>query len=322
MVKTKTVLQFPAESIADINAVKGLIRVLGLGRSSIVIRFGDEITESMAKKAFPGFRVTGKKIKACLQTGFNTEGRDRLSGTGGVIFNYVPYKFFALSPSAYSSKKRNALREILKTGKRKVICVSCTNRNEVWTVLQAVRQIPFSKKPLLIFALRRPDRKLALLLKSKGIRAIDRHSIHQSLREFPRAEAVVLNTTGEFFEFLRAADLAVIGHDRNLFEPAYLRVPILYFGTPLGMTRKEEAMAGIFGLIWRKNRLAKKFLDRNGGAKRIDPAKFSRQIEETLESPAPFVLGGRKAIREFEAEMIPAARNRAVKILRKALKGF
>lgn len=320
LLKKGAVLAFSAEAVADLNTIKGLIRILGLDRRFVVIRFGEEVNRSMAQNAFPGFRFVEKFLSHHLRIGFNTEGPGRLGGDRRVIFNYTPHKFFSLSLASYSTKKRAAVRAAMRVGRgRKIMCVSCTGREEVLFVLRAVQGLRFSEKPILIFGLRRPDRGLAAELRDKGFKALDRHLKGRNLAGFSRADAVILNTTGEFFEFLRAADLAVIGHDRNLFEPAYLRVPILYFGAPLGMTRKEEEMAGIFGLIWRKNRLAKKFLDRNGGAKRIYPAKFSRQIEETLQNPAPFVRGGRKAIREFEEEMIPAARKRASWVLAKAL---
>jgi 3-deoxy-D-manno-octulosonic-acid transferase len=102
---------------------------------------------------------------------------------------------------------------------------------------------------------------------------------------------VVVNTQGELLPFMAAADMAIVGFDRNLFEPASQGLPVLYFGGPC-----------------RSNKTAMRLLTETGGAREIAPGRFLHQIEDILADPSSMIAGAEVAIRRFKQEVIPSVR--------------
>lgn len=102
-------------------------------------------------------------------------------------------------------------------------------------------------------------------------------------------DVVVLNTTGELFWLLGAADLAIVGMDRNVFEPASQGIPTLYFDGP-----------------WANKRTELDLLVANGAAHAVEAHRLAHQITEAL--------GGRlepggteEARRALEDDILPPA---------------
>ncbi len=310
---------FRVESVADLNTAKGFIEVLGIKRKHVVISYGAEATRMMAQAVFKGCSLTTSRrvLSHYFPVKFDTEGRTRLMEKN-LIVNYDPYKY-CLS-ARISSKEKIALRRAMRIKKsRKVIAASCSTRDEVDAILKAYRNLNLSERPLLIFGLRRADAFLSGSLNRRGFRTHDRRFLKQDLSYFGRSDIVVLNTMGELFKFLGIADLAIVGHDRNIFEPALLGVPILYFGSPLNMSQNDKQMASLFGLFWRKNSTAKSLLDRTGGARRIDLTSFHHQITNMLRFPDRVIRGTRKAVRLFHRQVIPSNRLRGARLLVSAM---
>ena len=316
LIRKKNVkLFFRVESIADINTVRGFLEVLGIQREHVVISYSSEVTGTMTKAAFRGCAVIKGRVIGSnyFPIAFDTEGGFRLSEKR-LIVNYVPFKY--CHSVRVSSKERACLRKAMRIkNDRKIIVVSCSTREEANVVLKACEGLTFFQKPLIILGLRKPDISFVRFLKRVGLRAHDRRDPKKSLVRFGNSDVVVLNTVGELFDFLKAANLAIVGHDRNLFEPALLGVPILYFGRPLSMNKTERKLARLFKLYWRKNRMAKRLLDEFGGATPIRRATFSRQIDSVLRNPESMIRGTRKAVRAFRHRVLPASRLRAASVL-------
>ena len=320
LLKKRLKLFFKIESVADLNAVRGFISALGIKKQNVAIQIGSEITEKNVKKIFRGCAFTRVRPlpKNWIPVRFDTEGPVRLASDGGLVVNYVPYKYFV--PVKPSKNERIRLREAMRVEKgRKVILVSCSSRDEVSAVVEAWKRLEFSEKPLLIIGMRKQDFSLAGFLTGKGYKTHDRRSPRQTLSRFGKSDVVILNTMGELFEFTRAADLAIVGHDRNIFEPALLGVPVLYFERPLKLNGDEKKLARVFRLFWRKNLVAKELADKFNAAAPIKQAFFYGQIRATLRKPAAMIQGGRRAVRVFRRRVIPAARRLTVLELAKAV---
>ncbi len=313
--ETNTKLFFRVECVAELNAVRGFMGVLGIRRQHAVVSYGLEAPEKLTKAMFKGCLLTKSRTLSpnWFSVKFDTEGKTRLAERG-LIVNYDPYKYY--HPTRVSSKERVRLRRAMRIKKdRKVIVVSCSTRDEVEVVLKAYKRLGSLDNPLLIVGLRRLDLSLPGFLSRRGFRTHDRRSLKQALSCCGGSDIVVLNTMGELFNFLKVADLAIVGHDRNIFEPALLDVPILYFSRPLSMNERERELARWFNLFWRKNRTAKKMLDKFGGAARIRRPAFHRQIDHALRYPGPMIRGARRAVRVFRDQIIPASGSGAASAL-------
>jgi len=103
-------------------------------------------------------------------------------------------------------------------------------------------------------------------------------------------DIVLINTRGELVKFFSAADLAIVGEDRNLFEPASQWVPILYFPG-----------------VWRNNQTAKHLLDDAGGAVQIQLPILYDQVASILAHPEDLIQGTENAMEAFRSEVVPAA---------------
>lgn len=314
---------FRIESVADLNSVHGFIRVLGIPRGRVVIWRSPALARGFVKKTLNVCAFTTRRPprKNWFQVTFDTEGPTRLAWDGHLVVNYDPFKYVVRAH--VSKKSRRRLRARMKIlGDRKVIFVSCTGRDEAEAVIEACKGLNLPRRPLIILGFRKPDASVARCLVRRGFRVNDRRSARQSLSYFGGVDVVVLNTMGELFTLMRAADLAIIGHDRNIFEPAFLDVPILYFGNPLSLNKSERKLALLFRLFWRKNRTAKKLLDRFKGAAQIRKPDLSRQIERVLHNPEPMIRGTLRAVRAFRREVIPARRLSTARVLAAGLTHF
>lgn len=58
-------------------------------------------------------------------------------------------------------------------------------------------------------------------------------------------DVLLVKTLGELSQLFGLADLVVVGNDRNIFEPASLGKPILYFGDQNSWKNNREALAAL-----------------------------------------------------------------------------
>ncbi len=311
-------IYFYVHSMADLYAVGGWVAALGIPRKQVLLKkIGREIDLKKAREVLPGFFFTGcpRPPKNTVLVKFDTEGPARLDEDGSLIATYDPFKYFF--PRRRLQKNKSRIRLAMQLAKpRKVIIVSCTTADEVQFVIRACKKLQGQPRPLLIFAMRRPDPLLAKRAsKREGLRVLDRRSRREPLLDFGAFDVVMLNTMGELFDLMPAADLAIVGHDRNIFEPAFLGVPALYFKRPLKMSRKDAQLARWFKLYWRKNRTAKMLLDRYGGAAPIRMKSLCRQIDHVLRKPASMIRGTGCAVQMLYREILPAARREILALL-------
>ncbi len=313
--KHKTKLYFHGQCISELNAIKGLVEILDIRSDHFKICSGAQINKRLISKFFPE-TSTKKPLHSRTKRfniKFNFNIQDQLNNES-LILNHEPYKYFsAPRPAKHEKTRTRKLMNIPPA--RKVIVFSSTYSNEIKMVIEAYQQLKLQKKPFLVVALREPDSLLTAQLIKKGLNAIDRSNAAESLSELSAYDVVVLNTAGELTHFYKIADLAIIGHDRNLFEPAQACVPILYFKGPLNPNQTELRMLKLFKLAWRKNKLARQMLDKTGGAAAIATTKLRRQIEKVLIRPEKMIRGTQDAVRKLRKETIPYYKKRVSALL-------
>lgn len=309
---------FRVHGVADLYAANGLVTALGISKRDVVIeKVGHEISSGKIRECLPGFSIA-KKIRLTrdlLPITFDTEGPMRLGSDDNPIFTYDPFKYFLFKRSFHRKQRRLKSSLGLLKG-RKIISVSCTGADEARCVIEAFKKLEAKPRPLLVLALRKPE---GFRIRIPGIRTHRRKSAGEFLPKLGAFDMAVLGTMGEFLDWVAVSDLAVIGHDRNIFEPAFCGVPVLYFKRPLKMNPQEESLAASFNLFWRKNRTALWLLNHCGAAKPIRPGSLDLQMNEILRNPASMIRGSRRAVRRLYIEVLPKARAKAASILARSL---
>lgn len=304
--------------IADLYATSGLVAALGISKRHIVIeKIGREISLAKTREYLPGYSVSRKHrlTRDLIPVTFDTEGPMRLGSDDNPIFTYDPFKYFLFR--GFFRRKGQRLMSTLGSLKgRKIISASCTGADEALCVINAFKKLEFKPWPFLVLALRRSE---DLRTRVSGIRIHYRRFATESLSKIEAADAVILGTMGEFLDWVAVSDLAVIGHDRNIFEPTFCGVPVLYFKRPLKMSAREKRLAASFNLFWRKNRTAKRLLDQNGAAKPIRLKSLDLQMKKILHHPGPMIRGSRRALSSLYKNVLPKARAKAAFILSRSL---
>ncbi len=314
--KNRTKLVFHAEHVSELNAAKGLIEILNLRPENFEISCGREADAALVKKIIPDGQLNGRTVSGARQFDIRFDfniGQQKLSRKG-LILNHEPYKYFPKNRVVAIEKDRLQKSMGLRES-RKLIVFSPTHPNEINVVLDAYQKIDPPTRPLLIVALRIPNNRLVHRLVKMRFKATNRSVAHLSWARLGQFEIVMLNTMGELSDFFKAADLAIIGHDRNLFEPAIQGVPIIYFKGPLKIGKETERIMTLFKLAWRKNKIAKYLLDRAGGAVPVHPAKLKDQIMEILGHPQKMIRGTKTAVSQLRKEVAPLCRLRVCKLL-------
>ncbi len=292
----KTKLFFQAGCISELNAAKGLVKILNLHPKHFTIN---------SKNIHP--------MKQDLKIRFDFNSRDKLE-KNGLVLNHEPYKYFL--NNRHFKNERNRIRKSMGLSQtRKVIVFSCTHANEIEVVLDAYDKLISLNPPFLIIALREADPLLASKLIQRGFKATSRNDSAERLSGLGKHDIIILNTASELLHFFKIANLAVMGHDRNLFEPACLDIPIIYFKRPLNMNSEERRILGLFNLGWRKNKIAKRLMDQTGGAIPIHPTRLKDQMMHVLNHPEKMILRTRQAVRRLNREIVPVYRRRVLDLL-------
>ncbi len=286
------------DEVSSLNTTMGLIKLLHISAQNVIIGYSTEVTQSLAEERFPPIQYQVKPYFPLKNS----------SSQGHLIFvEYTEHVFtkprtLGLSPDPFkyslpsfaSEESRSSLRNSMAIENRKIIVVTSPQPSEAQIFQEAYRKIfgdlPTAERPLVILAPRYPNPTLVSLLESNGFKAQNRDTEEEPLSLLGEQDFVVLNTYGELLKFFTVADLAIVGHDRNLFEPASQRVPILYFGGH-----------------WSNNQTAKRVLDESGGAMEINPRYLDKQILTILEEPEDIKAGLQSAVKRFEQQIFPSA---------------
>lgn len=296
-----------AEGVADLHAARGLIAALRLDPRRVTIVPADRAAAAQARRLLPRCRRGRLPRAGGRVVLFDADGPPRPSPRGAA-FNHDPFKYHP----APRGEARRTLRGRMGLGRRRLVVCSLSGRAEAEAVVDAWRAL--RPRPALVLGMRLPDPGLAARLSGPGVVVLRRSSRAAPLSGVGACDVVVLNTMGELGRFFAAADLAVIGHDRNLFEPAAFGVPALYFPEPLRMTPRQRSMVRLFRLAWRKNRTAKRLLDAAGGARPVR-ADLAGQMARLLADPGRARAGARRALARYRREVMPAARRLARRLL-------
>lgn len=285
--KHESKLIFVNSNVAGLNSTKGLSDIWKLKLSNYEVGLRNQMRESkdLVKERFPD-QTTTEDIQA-------SKGRVIIRYLNEVDFPisrfpHEPFKLFL--PSKTQDGAREKLREKMNLGNRKLIIVSSPLPKEVEIVTNALKEIPLSERPLVIMGMRDADTTLKDKLINRGFKVISREDRKESMHSFIDQEVIVLNTRGELLDLLSAADLSIVGMDRNLFEPASQEVPILYFNGS-----------------WQNNLSQLKLLSGLKGVEVIEPSSLHKQMTYMMENRLHITSGIKAAIQKFETNVIPAA---------------
>jgi len=183
------------------------------------------------------------------------------------------------------------MKEALGAADRKIIVIGSPSDEEFGRFIQDYNtlyaSLPFAKRPLLIvgFRQRRDVGELKLLGSLSGQSIAVRSDANAPLPNVAGNNVLILNTSGELLKMYSLADVAIVGNDRNIFEPASQRTAILYF---------EGS--------WQNNSEAKNALVEAGAAK-----EFNRDnLESLMDNPEESMQSaerGLEAVRAYRQEV-------------------
>ena len=286
--------------VASINAINGLMRTTGL--------LPENIHPVYDVKEFPNApQLIANKLPGVVAEPMNLMVRNEREDVMKFVddpmkarwdrgLSYVPFKYaISYKPNArFKSKMRSILN--IEEG-RKVVVVLSPSEEEAEAVLQSTRNIPPEERPMVIMAMREKNEqvesKARELYPTVTVRDPDANG-QGDMRKIPAADVFIINTQGEMLSknkdfpgFLYAADLAISGSNRNLFEPASIGVPILCFNG-----------------YWYENLLALNLMRKHNAVQMIGD-HLESQILGTLENTDPMKKGLRAALRDFESNIIP-----------------
>jgi hypothetical protein len=257
--------------VASINAAKGLIKALGLDTDRVVILYDKEIDSGTAEKFFPGYEIRAFSRfseEGVIRVEFHDYGTMVIDASQSPIrasLPYVPFKFNL--PERGPETELSSMRESLGIGQRKVIVIGSPSDAEFNEFIQAYNSLyghlPCNRRPLLIigFRQRRNENELRLLGSLSGQSIAVRSDADAALPDVAANNVLILNTAGELLKMYALADVAIVGRDRNIFEPASQKVAVLYFDGS-----------------WQNNQDAKEALAETGAAREFTGENLERFI--------------------------------------------
>jgi hypothetical protein len=203
---------------------------------------------------------------------------------------HAPFK--SVLPPRISTAERRGRREALGLGSRPLVVVCSPLTGEVEVVADALVRLRHrgDQLPLTVLGMREPEHRLAGDLRRRGLRAEARDWAEAPWDDAGGRDVVVLNTIGELLGLLAAADLAIVGMDRNLFEPASQGLPILYFDGP-----------------WTNNQTELRLLVAHGAARAVEPYRLEAQIAEALARRGATLAALERARQALERKVLPSA---------------
>ncbi|MDE2028126.1 MAG: hypothetical protein KGJ11_06265, partial [Candidatus Omnitrophica bacterium] len=224
--------------MAAVNATRGLIQAMGLDKQKIIILYSDEIDARQAAKLFPGYEIRAFKgfyRPDVIHLDFHDFEGITVTRAGEGVFVDLPYVPFKFNLPAKISARMGELKEELGTASRKVIVIGSPSDEEFGEFMDTYNtlygNLPYSQRPLLIigFRQRRDQGELKLLGSLSGQSIVVRSDDAAPMPRLADHNVLILNTNGELREMYGLADVAVIGDDRNIFEPASQGAAVLYF---------------------------------------------------------------------------------------------
>lgn len=228
--------------VASVNAARSIIDVLDMPKENVVVLYDKEIGPHEANKYFRGHNAQshGRFFdRDTKKLGFIDTGKMAMTFYGesgaSIFLPYVPFKFYM--PPPVSNEVRETMRDDLKIGDRKVIVLGSPSDEEFTNFMREYNAIygtlPILNRPVVIVGFRQRRNKDELKLfsslsgQSIAVRSYTEDRLSDSSLE--NNNILVLNTSGELSKMYAMADLAIVGSDRNVFEPISQNVAVLYF---------------------------------------------------------------------------------------------
>lgn len=294
-----------------VNAARGLIKALSLPDNRVEILFDIEIDRASAKKYFPNnvVREYGaySSRSGTLLVGFRDGGSLKLISCNGAFTASLPNAplKYNLSQSLGDDQRRQ-IRSDLKIGNRKVIVLGSPSdvefKNFMGEYNAIYGKLNVLERPVVIVAFRQGEKdeekvRLSNCLHGQSITVrIDKKKPLSSC-SLENNNILILNTLGELLSMYAIADVAVVGNDRNIFEPASQGTAVMYFdGT------------------WHNNVDVRDILEASGAA-----VMFSRMALENLLSNSmqreQMAKIGLETVEEYREEILRKAEWFAVQLV-------
>lgn len=293
--------------VASINAARGLIKALDLDKDNVIILYDREIDAEQAERFFPGYNIaaySGYSYEKVISINFHDYSSMKISFSGGFLsasLSHTPFKFNL--PEPILEEDVNNMKDSLGIGSRKIIVVGSPSDTEFSKLMKSYNalygNISYEKRPLLIigFRQRRNANELKLLESLSGQSIAVRTDEKAPLPDVKSNNVLILNTSGELLGMYALADIAIVGNDRNIFEPASQKTAVLYFDGN-----------------WNNNRDAKDVL---AAAEAVQV--FSKEnLERLMTSPAEtgeMANKGLEAVRAYKKEVYSRAEEFALQII-------
>lgn len=272
-------LAIRVHEVASVNAAKGLLQALGFKKNNVILLYDKEIDFHQAKTFFPGYLIKayqGFKGRNVVKVEFHDYGNMTMESIGGTLESSLPYTPFKFNLPTWASEEAGEMKRSLGIDtQRKVIVIGSPSDTEFGEFIQAYNTIygrlAYPKRPLLVigFRQRRNENELRLLGALSGQSIAVRSDAGAPLPDVRTNNVLILNTIGELLKMYALANIAIVGNDRNIFEPASQQTAVLFFDGS-----------------WQNNWDAKDALVKTGAARIFSKENLERLLnssEETAE---------------------------------------
>lgn len=307
-------LAIKVRHIASVNAARGLIKALGLDKDNVIILYDEEIDSERARMFFPGYAMRefagyGWLHKGEIRIEFNVLGNMKINPLGdylSAVLSYGPFKFNL--PERVSEEELNGIRELLGLGQRKVIVIGSPSFSEFDEFIQSYNSLygnlPYALRPLLIigFRERASEEELRSLGSLSGQSIAVRSDEKAPLPNVANNNVLILNTAGELLR-MYALGVAIVGHDRNIFEPASQKAAVLYFEG----SRHHK-------VSWHYNRDAKEALVEAGAAQVFSRENLEKLVNDS-DAAKEMAERGLKAVEAYRKKVQSQAEEFALQII-------
>jgi tetratricopeptide (TPR) repeat protein len=232
--KAKKRLHINLYDVSSVRAANGLLFSLGVGADDVVLGYEDEISEAEAQKQFPRYAVEpyASNDQRFVSLEFHDRATSLRYGPSSYYVGYAPFKFGL--PDRVDAQTVDAIRAQMRVGKRSVIVVGSPTDSDLDMFMSAYNRMTHDMKvderPIIVLAprQRREMADIKLLKVLSGQHIVVRNEKEEPFEDMSGLNVLVLNTAGELLTLYAAADVAVVGNDRNILEPASQGKPVLY----------------------------------------------------------------------------------------------
>jgi len=287
-------IRLDAYEISGFRAAAGIINSVGLSPDSAVIVVLRDMTEEQAKQVFPGYRIDYfREQRDAAEIGFFDNEGIQIMGDDHFGISTAPFKYWM--PGSGIAVDGERIRGELGLAGRELIVLGSPTPEDLDAFMEAYQGLYGDRapgqRPVVVVAPRdllTSDRLLNKpSMKAQEVLVRDKGAV--PFAPMGGANLLFLKTAGELKSLYAAADVNVVGSDRNIIEAAWSGRPILFAAGP-----------------WENNREALETMKERGGAlpftrDNLESVLRDDKLRRSLAGNAGIVL------RAYKDEMIPAA---------------